>query len=80
MPAHVGKKLADPTRSKTPWGSFNPDMSAGSVEKREKKGQDFTKNSDPGGDEKAFPTASGGLSSNDVHPSVNDKSLIKVFS
>ena len=58
---------------------FNPDLSAGSVERREKKGQDFTKNADPGGDEKAFPTASGGLAKNIVHPSANDNSLIKAF-
>ena len=79
MPTHVGKKLPDFTRSKHNQGDFNPDLSAGSVEKREKKGQDFTKNADPGGDEKAFPTASGGLAKNIVHPSANDNSLIKAF-
>ncbi len=79
MPAHVGKKLPDFTRSSIGWGSLNPDLSGGSVERREKTGQDFTSNKDPGGDEQAFPTASGGLASNDVHPSVNDKSLMREF-
>ncbi len=78
MPAHVGKKLPDFTRSSIPWGSFNADLSGGTVEKRVKSGLDFTKNSDPGGDEKAFPTNSGGLSSNDV-ANPNDNSLIKEF-
>ena len=79
MPAHVGKKLPDFTRSKHVQGDFNPDLDPGSNDKREKTGQDFTKNSNPGGDEQAFPTASGGLAKNIVHPGANDNSLIKVF-
>ena len=79
MPAHVGKKLPDFTRSKHKQGDFNPDLSAGDNGKREKTGQDFTKNADPGGDEKAFPTASGGLAKPIVHPSANDNSLIREF-
>lgn len=58
-------------------GDFNPDMPGATV-RREKTGQDFTENSDPGGDERAFPTASGGLSSNNVANPVDD-SLIKEF-
>lgn len=74
------KKLPDFTRSKLKQGDFNPDLSAGSVERREKTGQDFRGNfKDPGGQQQAFPTTSGGLASNNVHPSVNDNSLIKVF-
>ncbi len=79
MPQHVGKKLPDLTRSKTPWGTpHNPDMSAGTVVKREKTGQDFTRNADPGGDDKAFPTKSGGLQSPTL-PGAEDFSLIKEF-
>ena len=72
------KMLGDLTQSKIGWGSFNSDM-PGSTVRREKTGQDFRDNRDPGGDEKAFPTASGGLSSNDV-ANPNDNSLIKEFS
>lgn len=79
MALHNEKKLSDPTHSKHKQGDFNADMSAGSIERREKTNQDFTKNSDPGGDQKAFPTASGGLASNNVHSSWNDYSLIKAF-
>ena len=73
------KKLPDFTRSKHNQGDFNPDLSAGGNNKREKTGLDFTKNADPGGDEKAFPTVSGGLAKAIVHPSANDNSLIKAF-
>lgn len=71
------KQLGDFTRSKIAWGSFNSDA-PGSTVRHEKTGQDFTKNSDPGGDQQAFPTASGGLASNDV-ANPNDNSLIKEF-
>jgi len=71
------KMLPDFTRSKHKQGDFNPDM-PGSTVRREKTGQDFTENSDPGGDQKAFPTAKDGLASNDV-ANPNDNSLIKVF-
>ncbi len=73
------KKLPDPSRSKIGWGTHNPDLSAGGAERREKTGQDFTANKDPGGDEKAFPTTSDGLHKPEVHPSANDNSLIKEF-
>ena len=73
------KKLPDPSRTSIGWGSFNPDLSAGDPGRREKTNQDFTKNSDPGGDDKAFPTTSDGLHKPEVHPSANDTSLIKVF-
>lgn len=71
------KMLGDLTRTKTGWGTFNPDMPGDTI-KHEKTGQDFTKNSDPGGDDKAFPTASGGLSSNDVGNPI-DPALTKEF-
>ena len=58
-------------------GDFNPDM-PGETVKHQKTGQDFTKNSAPGGDQQAFPTPKGGLSSNDV-ANPNDNSLIKEF-
>lgn len=73
------KHLKDPSRSSIAWGSHNLDLSAGDPGRKEKTGQDFTKNSDPGGDEQAFPTKSGGLEGPNVHPSAEDNSLIREF-
>ncbi len=73
------KKLPNLSRSSLAWGSFNADLSAGDPGRREKTGQDFTANKDPGGDEKAFPTTSDGLHKPEVHPSANDNSLINEF-
>ncbi len=69
--------LPDLTRSKIGWGTFSPDVPGDAV-KHQKTGQDFTKNSDPGGDEKAFPPVGGGLSSNNVANPI-DPALIKEF-
>ncbi len=71
------KQLGDLTRSSIGWGTFNSDA-PGETIKHQKTGLDFTDNRDPGGDEKAFPTASGGLSSNNVGNPL-DPTLIKEF-
>ncbi len=79
MALHNEKNISDLLKGtqKTAWGSFNPDMSAGSLAKREKSA-DFTGKAGPGGDIQAFPSGGDGLHSPTL-PGAEDDSLIKEF-